>query len=58
MRISVDDFRGDPMFRRVERVVADLLARGNVVTPVQLQDMPSVSQVAAIRTEAVGHAAV
>ena len=35
-RVSVHDFRADPMFRRVERVVADLLARGNVVTSVDV----------------------
>jgi len=33
MRVSVGNFRDDPMFRRIERVVADLLAKGNVVTP-------------------------
>jgi hypothetical protein len=33
-RISGHDFRDDPMSRRIERVVADLLARVNVVTPV------------------------
>jgi len=36
MRISVGNFRNDPMFRRIERVVADLLAKGNVVTPVDV----------------------
>ena len=36
MRVSVGNFRDDPMFRRVERVVADLLAKGNVVTPVDV----------------------
>ena len=35
-RVSVRDFRDDPMFRRIERVVADLLATGNVVTPVDM----------------------
>ena len=35
-RVSVDGFRGDPMFPRIERVVADLLAKGNVVTPVDV----------------------
>jgi len=35
-RVSVHDFQEDPMFRRIERVVADLLARGNVVTPVDV----------------------
>ena len=36
MRVSVHDFRDDPMFRRIERVVAELLARGNVVAPVDV----------------------
>jgi hypothetical protein len=35
-RVSVDGFLGDPMFPRIKRVVADLLAKGNVVTPVDL----------------------
>lgn len=35
-RVSVRDFRDDPMFPRIERVVADLLATGNVVTPVDV----------------------
>ena len=35
-RVSAHDFRDDPMFRRIERVVADLLARGVVVTPVDV----------------------
>jgi hypothetical protein len=35
-RVSVGNFRDDPMFRRIERVVADLLAKGNVVTPVDV----------------------
>jgi hypothetical protein len=35
-RISIRDFRNDPMFPRIERVVADLLATGNVVTPVDV----------------------
>jgi hypothetical protein len=34
--VSVHDFRDDPMFRRIERVVGDLIARGNVVTPVDV----------------------
>ena len=36
MRVSVHDFHNDPMFRRVERVVAELLTRGNVVAPVDV----------------------
>jgi len=36
MRISVGNFRDDPMFRRIARVVADLLAKTNVVTPVDV----------------------
>jgi hypothetical protein len=35
-RISVHDFRDDPMFPRIESVVAGLLATGNVVTPVDV----------------------
>ena len=35
-RVSVDAFRRDPMFPRIEGVVADLLAKGNVVTPVDV----------------------
>jgi hypothetical protein len=35
-RVSVRDFRDDPMFPRIERVVADLLATGNVVMPVDV----------------------
>jgi hypothetical protein len=35
-RVSAHDFRDDPMFQRIERVVADLLARGDVVTPVDV----------------------
>jgi hypothetical protein len=35
-RVSVHDFHDDPMFRRIERVVADLLVSGNVVTPVDV----------------------
>jgi len=33
---AVDDFRRDPMFPRVERVVAALLANGKVVAPVDV----------------------
>ena len=36
MRVSAANFRDDPMFRRIERVVADLLAKGNAVTPVDV----------------------
>jgi hypothetical protein len=36
MRVSVGNFRNDPMFRRMEGVVADLLAKGNVVAPVEV----------------------
>ena len=36
MRVSVHDFHNDPMFGRIERVVAELLARGNVVAPVDV----------------------
>jgi hypothetical protein len=35
-RVSVEDFRNDPMFRRIEYVVAELLTRGNVVAPVDV----------------------
>ena len=35
-RIAVDTFRDDPMFPRVERVVAELLHKGNVVAPVDV----------------------
>jgi hypothetical protein len=35
-RVPVHDFRGDSMSPRIERVVADLLAKGNVVTPVEV----------------------
>jgi len=35
-RVSVEDFRNDPMFRRIECVVAELLTRGNVVAPVDV----------------------
>jgi hypothetical protein len=34
--VSARNFRHDPMFRRIERVVADLLAEGNAVTPVDV----------------------
>jgi hypothetical protein len=33
-KVSVDSFRSDPMFPRIERVVAKQLAKGNVVAPV------------------------
>ena len=33
-KVSVDNFRCDPMFPRMERVVAEQLAKGNVVAPV------------------------
>jgi hypothetical protein len=33
-KMSVDNFRSDPMFPRIERVVAEQLAKGNVVAPV------------------------
>lgn len=33
-KVSVDNFRSDPMFPRIERAVAELLAKGNVVAPV------------------------
>jgi len=36
MHVSVDDFRNDPMFGKIERVVADLLTKGNVVAPVDV----------------------
>jgi hypothetical protein len=36
MRVSVDDFRNDPLFRRIECVVADFLTKGNVVAPVDV----------------------
>ncbi len=36
MRVSVDNFRDDPMFHRIECVVADLFAKGNVVAPVDV----------------------
>ena len=39
MRVSVGNFRNDPMFPRIERVVADLLAKGNVEKYVQLTNL-------------------
>lgn len=36
MRVSVGNFRNDPMFRRMECVVADLLTKGNVVAPIDV----------------------
>jgi hypothetical protein len=33
-KVSVDNFRSDPMFPRIERVVAEQLAKGNVLAPV------------------------
>ena len=36
MRVSIDKFRNDPMFLRIECVVAELLAKGNVVAPVDV----------------------
>ena len=33
-KVSVDNFRSDPIFPRMERVVAEQLAKGNVVAPV------------------------
>ena len=35
-KVSVDNFRSDPMFQRIERAVTELLAKGNVVTPVDV----------------------
>jgi hypothetical protein len=35
-KMSVDNFRSDPMFPRIERVVAERLAIGNVVAPVDV----------------------
>ena len=35
-KVSVDNFRSDPMFPRIERTVAELLAKGNVVAPVDV----------------------
>jgi len=36
MRVSVHKFRDDPMFPRIERVVAELLAKSGVVAPVDV----------------------
>ena len=36
MRPTVDDFRGDPLFSRIERVVAKILVQGKVVAPVDV----------------------
>ena len=35
-KVSVDNFRADPMFPRIERAVGELLAQGNVVAPVDV----------------------
>jgi len=35
-RLGVDNFRADPLFPRVERAVAAMLAKGNVVAPVDV----------------------
>jgi hypothetical protein len=35
-KVSVDDFRSDPMFPRIEHIVAEQLAKGNVVAPVSV----------------------
>lgn len=35
-RPGVDDFRADPLFPRIESAVADLLAKGKVVAPVDV----------------------
>ena len=35
-KVSVNNFRSDPMFPRNERAVADRLAEGNVVAPVDV----------------------
>jgi hypothetical protein len=35
-RVTADDFRKDPMFPRIARAVAALLAHGNVVAPVDV----------------------
>src|SRR5215467_7525696 len=34
-KVSVDNFRSDPMFPRIECVVAEQLAKGNVVAPLR-----------------------
>jgi hypothetical protein len=36
MRISIANFHNDPMFRRIECVVAELLSKDNVVAPVNV----------------------
>jgi hypothetical protein len=36
MRVIVDDFRRAPMFLRIERVVAAILARGKIVAPIDV----------------------
>jgi hypothetical protein len=35
-RVSVESFRGDPMFSRIERAVATLLSGGKVVVPIDV----------------------
>ena len=35
-KVSVDNFRSDPMFPRIERAVAEQLAKGNVVALVDV----------------------
>ena len=35
-RVTVEDFRRDPMYPRVERAVATILANGKVVAPVDV----------------------
>ena len=35
-KVSFDNFRSDPMFPRIERTVAELLAKGSVITPVNV----------------------
>ena len=35
-KVSVDNFQSDPMFPRIERAVAEQLAQGNVVAPVDV----------------------
>ena len=35
-KVSVDNFRSDPMFPRIERALAEQLAKGNVVAPVDV----------------------
>ena len=35
-KVAVDNFRSDPMFPRIERAVAKLLAKGSVVAPVDV----------------------